>query len=118
MKQVGWMAAGCIGSWLIASSLTGRPTELFLAMAGPLLAAAATWIAVERTQRQNAAGVSRVLMSAFALKMLLFGGYVVAVSRVPGVDLAFFGAAFFVYFVVLYVVQAILLRGLTVPQAS
>ena len=118
MKQVGWMAAGCLGSWAIASSVAGRPTELFLGMAGPLVVAAATWLAVERAQRHGAARVTRVLMSAFALKMLFFGGYVVAVSRVPQVDLAFFGGAFFVYFVVLYVVQAILLRGLTMPQAS
>jgi len=118
MKQVGWMTAGCLGSWAIVSSLAGRPAELFLGMAGPLVAATATWLAVERAQRQDAARVTRVLMAAFGLKMLFFGGYVVAVSRVPEVDLAFFGVAFFFYFVVLYVVQAVLLRGLTVPHTS
>jgi len=118
MKQVVWMAAGCVGSWLVAAALLDRSTELLLGMAGPLVAAAGTWIAVERAHRQDPARVTRLMMAAFGLKMLFFGAYVVAVSRVPGLDLVAFGAAFFVYFVVLYVVQAFLLRGLTVPQAS
>ena len=45
-------------------------------------------------------------------KVLFFGAYVVAVSRVPGLDLVTFGASFFVYFVALYIVQAFLIRGL------
>lgn len=118
MKQVLWMAAGCLGSWLVATGILGHPSTLLLGMVGPLVAAAATWLLVERTHRQDPSKVTRVLMTAFAAKMLFFGVYVVAVSRVPGVDLRVFGATFFVYFVVLYVVQAFLLRGLTVPQAS
>jgi uncharacterized membrane protein YozB (DUF420 family) len=118
MKQVVWMAAGSLGSWLVAAAVTGYSSEVFLGMAGPLVAAAATWLLVERTQRADPSKVTRVLMTAFAAKMLFFGGYVLAVSRVPQLDLAAFGVAFFVYFVVLYVVQAVLLRGLTVPQAS
>jgi hypothetical protein len=118
MKQVVWMAAGSLGSWLVAAAVAGFWSEVFLGMAGPLVAAAATWLLVEHTHRQDPSKVARVLMTAFAAKMLFFGVYVVAVSRVPAVDLAAFGVAFLVYFVVLYVVQAILLRGLTVPQAS
>jgi uncharacterized membrane protein YozB (DUF420 family) len=118
MKQVVWMAAGSLGGWLVAAAVTGFSSEVFLGMAGPLVAAAATWLLVERTQRQDPSKVTRALMTAFAAKMLFFGVYVVAVSRVPQLNLAAFGAAFLVYFVVLYVVQAFLLRGLTVPQAS
>ncbi len=118
MKQVMWMAAGCVGSWLVAVALVDRTTELLLGMLGPLVAAAGTWLVVERTQRQDPAQVTRVMMSAFGLKMLFFGLYVVGVSRVPGIDLPTFGVAFFVYFVVLYIVQALLLRGLTAPRAS
>ena len=118
MKQVVWMAAGCIGSWLIAAALFSRSSEVFFGMAGPLVAAVATWVLVDRTHRQDPSRVTGLLMTAFALKMLFFGLYVVAVSRVPGLDLRVFGVSFFVYFVVLYVVQAFLLRGLTATQAS
>lgn len=118
MKQVLWMAAGCVGSWIVAAALLGRPAETLLGMLGPLVAAAGTWLVVERTHRLDPARLTRVLMTAFGLKMLFFGLYVVAVSRVAGIDLATFGVAFFVYFVVLYVVQAFLLRGLTAPRVS
>jgi hypothetical protein len=118
MKQVVWMTAGCLVSGLVAIGVAGRPVELLLGMAGPLAAAAGTWLLVERAQRQDPSSVTRILMTAFAVKMLFFGVYVVAVSRVPQLDLAAFGAAFFVYFVVLYIVQAVLLRGLTVPRTT
>lgn len=118
MKQVVWMAAGSLGSWLIAAVVAGFSSEVFLGMAGPLVASAATWLFVDSTHRQDPSKVARVLMAAFAAKMLFFGAYVVLVMRVPGLDLTAFAVAFLVYFVVLYVVQAVLLRGLTVPQAS
>jgi len=118
MKQIMWMAAGCVGSWLVAALFFDRTSELFLGMVGPLLASAATWLAIDRTQRRNPSGVTRVLMGALMAKVLFFGAYVVAVSRVPGIDLGTFGAAFFVYFLALYIVQAFLIRGLGVPQAS
>ena len=112
------MAAGCVGSWLAAAAVIGPSTELFFGMAGPLVAAVATWLLVERTHSRTPGQVTRVLMTAFGAKMLFFGAYVLAVSRVPGLDLAMFGVSFFVYFATLYVVQAVLLRGLTAPQAS
>jgi hypothetical protein len=118
MKQVVWMAAGCVGSWLVAAVLFDRTSELFLGMIGPLVAAAATWMAIERTQRHNPSGVTRLLMGALMAKVLFFGAYVVGVSRVPGIDLPTFAASFFVYFVALYIAQAFLIRGLGVPQAS
>lgn len=118
MKQVTWMAAGCVGSWLVAALLFNRASELFLGMIGPLVAAAATWIAIDRAQRQDPSRVTRLLMGALMAKVLFFGAFVVGVSRVPGLDLGTFGAAFFVYFVALYIVQAFLIRGLGVPQTS
>ena len=118
MKQVGWMAAGCLGSWIIATALLGTRTEILLGMIGPLVAAAGTWLAIEGTARRDPARVTRVLMAAFGLKLLFFGAYVVGISRVPGIDLATFAVAFFVYFVVLYIVQAFLVRGLTAPRPS
>jgi hypothetical protein len=118
MKQVMWMVAGCVGSWLVAATLFGRTSELFLGMIGPLLTSAATWAAIERTHRRAPAQVTGLMMGALMAKLLFFGAYVVVVSRVPGIDLPTFGASFFVYFVALYIAQAFLIRGLGVPQAS
>ncbi len=118
MKQAVWMSAGCLGSWLVAAGVAGYSAELVLGMAGPLVAAVTTWLLVERTHRQNPSKVTGLLMTAFAVKMLFFGAYVVAVSRVPQLNLMVFGVAFFSYFVVLYIVQAFLLRGLTVQQTA
>ena len=118
MKQVTWMAAGCVGSWLVAAMLFERTSELFLGMIGPLATSAATWVAIERTHRRTPAQVTGLMMGAMMAKLLFFGAYVVAVSRVPGIDLQAFGISFFVYFVALYIVQAFLIRDLGVPQAS
>lgn len=118
MKQVFWMAAVCVGSWLAAAWLAGRPSELFLGMAGPLVAASVTWLAVDRAHRRHPSAVTRVLMAALGLKMLFFGVYVVAVSRIEDVDLMAFGASFVSYFVALYIVQAFLIRGLAARPAA
>ncbi len=118
MKQIGWMAAGCLGSWIIATAFLGVRIEVLLGMIGPLVAAVGTCLAVQRAARRDPARVTRVLMAAFGLKLLFFGAYVVGVSRMPGIDLATFAVAFFAYFAVLYVVQAFLVRGLTAPRPS
>jgi hypothetical protein len=118
MKHVMWMVVGCVGSWLVAAMLFDRTSELFLGMIGPLVASAGTWAAIERTHRRAPAQVSGLMMGAMLAKLLFFGAYVVAISRIPGIDLQAFGVAFFVYFVSLYIAQAFLIRGLSVPQAS
>lgn len=118
MKQVLWMTAGCVGSWLVAAGLTDRPLETFLGMAGPLASSAVTWMAIERAWRRDPTSVTRLMMGALGLKVLFFGAYVVGVSRVPGLEAGVFGAAFLLYFVALYVAQAFLIRGLAAPRAS
>lgn len=118
MKQVMWMVAGCLASWLAATAMVDHRNELLLGMVGPLFAAGATWLVVERANRRGPEQVTRRLVAAFGLKMLFFGVYVVLVSRVPGLNLAMFAIAFFAYFVTLYAVQALLLRGLTAGQTS
>lgn len=118
MKQVLWMAAACVSSWLVAASVTDRPTETFLGMAGPLTAAAGTWLAVERTWRRDPVRVTRLLMAALFIKLVFFGLYTVAVSQIDGLDLGTYGIAFLIYFAGLFAYQGLLLRGLVAPQAS
>jgi hypothetical protein len=118
MKQVAWMTAGCVGSGVLAALVIRRPVELLFGMLGPLVATSATWLAVTRAQRRNPAGLTSLLVGAFAAKLVFFAAYVVVVNRLWPMDLTVFGAAFTVYFMALYVVQAVLMRGLAPAQAS
>ena len=118
MKQVVWMTAGSVAGWMAAVAVAGYATEVFLGMLGPLLAACATWLVVARAHRRDPSRVTAVLMAAFAVKVLFFGAYVVLAMRLGQLELTPFTAAFAVYFVSLYVVQAMLVQGLAAPQAS
>lgn len=118
MKQIVWMAAGCIGSWLVATLLMGQARELFLGMLGPLVASTGTWMALIRAYRQDPSRVTGVLMRAFGAKMVFFSVYVLIAARVGSLDVVPFVASFAVYFIGLQVVMAAFVRGLTVPQAS
>ncbi len=86
--------------------------ELFLGMIAPLAIAVGTWIAVERTHKTNPAGVTAVMMGGFLGKMVLFGAYVVIVLRGLSVRPVPFVASFTVYFIGLYLVEALYLKRL------
>jgi hypothetical protein len=118
MMQLVWIAAGCLGTGLVAALAFGYALEIFAGMFGPLVASGATWIAIERTYRRDPARVSGVLMRAFGAKMLFFGAYVVLAVRVLALDVVPFAAAFAAFFLGLQAVVASLARGLMAPQAS
>ena len=77
------MTATCVVSAAaIAALVPSWPArDIAAGMAGPLLAACVTWWLVERTWRTNPAGLSGVMMGAFAIKLVLFGVYVVFALR-------------------------------------
>jgi len=77
------MTATCVVSAAaIAALVPSWPArDIAVGMAGPLLAACVTWWLVERTWRANPAGLSGVMMGAFAIKLVLFGVYVVFALR-------------------------------------
>jgi hypothetical protein len=118
MKHLRWIVAACFASWALVLT-SGQPAaETFFGMLGPLVAVIGTCAIVERTHRAAPERVGSVLMGAFAAKMVFFGAYVVLVTRLWNLELRPFAASFVAYFVALYVVQAMLVRGLTVRQAS
>ena len=112
MKPVEWMVGASVASCLAAIALFGMGRELFLGMIAPLVIAVGTWIAVERTHRTNPSGVTAVMMGGFVGKMVLFGAYVVIVLRGLSVRPVPFVASFTVYFVGLYLVEALYLKRL------
>lgn len=101
-------------SWLVIRLVTGGgfDPEVLLGMAAPLGSAVLTWMAVERTHRVAPARVTSVLIWGFALKMLVFGVYVVAMLRPVALRPIPFVASFTGYFITLHVMEALFLKRL------
>jgi hypothetical protein len=87
-------------------------------MLGPLFAAVVSWVLMDRASRAGSGRLTSVMMTAFFAKMVFFGTYVVAVMRVPGLELRPFAVSFTAYFVALYAVEAWLIQGLSSRRAS
>jgi hypothetical protein len=117
MKQLLPILAACLVSWGIVTLSGGSSGAVFFGMAGPLLAVGATWLAAERVHRHNPNGVGSVLMAAFAFKVLFFGAYIAIITKLSDVEITAFMASFVIYFIALYIVQAVLVRRLTLSPA-
>jgi hypothetical protein len=114
MKPVGWMGGVSLMSWLlmrVTSDGRGDPEVLF-GMAGPLISAVGSWVAYERAHRSVPGRLTNVMIAALAVKMIFFGGYVVAMLRGLGLRPVPFVVSFAVYFIVLHVMEALFLRRL------
>jgi hypothetical protein len=115
MTSVAWMTTGSVASWLLAIAIVPNAprAEWLLGMLGPLVAVAASWVAIERAHRRDAVQVSAVLLKAFPVKALFFAGYVVVMLRGLALRPVPFIVSFSCYFVALYAVEALLLQRLS-----
>ncbi len=114
ISVIGGMTATCVavGAALTALMPGWSPADVAAGMAGPLAAAAVSWWLVERAWRSHPAGVSSLMMAAFAVKLVFFGLYVVIALRVLNVAAVPFAVSFTASFVGLYVAEAVLLHKL------
>ena len=114
MTPVGLMVGAGVGSWLVVTALLGTETGIavFLGMLAPLAMTVGTWVAIERTHRRNPADVTRLMMAAFAGKMVFFGAYVVLVLQGLSVRPQPFVISFTAYFIGLYLIEALYLKRL------
>ena len=111
MKAIAVMAAGSIGSWLLAAALFGAASrDVLLGMLGPVGVACGTWALMERTYRADPARLTGVMVAAFAGKVLFFGTYVAVVMRFGSVHPVPFIMSFTGYFIVLYGIEALFLK--------
>jgi hypothetical protein len=114
MKLVAWMLAGSILSAIVLTMLPGVSTrrEIWLGMLGPLISAVASWIVMERQHRLQPQGMTRLLIKAFAAKMIFFGIYIAFILIIELVRPIPFVISFAGYYIALHIVEAIGLRHL------
>ena len=114
MTAVAWMVGASLLSWLVTTlSTDGRvDPEVLLGMAGPLASAVVSWVAYERAHRSAPGRLTNVMITALALKMVFFGGYVGVMLR--GLDLrpVPFIVSFAAYFIALHTMEAAFLHRL------
>ena len=114
MKLVWWMLSGSVLSAFLLSALIGAGLrlEIWLGMLGPLLSALASWIVMERQYARRPEGLTRVLIKAFAAKMIFFAGYIAVLTGMSIVKPIPFAISFLGYFLALHLIEAIGLRRL------
>jgi hypothetical protein len=120
MKLVLWMLSGSVFSAGILSLVLGAGArlEVWLGMLGPLVSAVASWIAMGRQYARHPEGLTRILIKAFAAKMIFFAGYVTVLLGAGLVHAIPFAISFLGYFLSLHIVEAVGLHRLQVAGIS
>ena len=86
--------------------MLGRGYEVLLGVAGPAVVAGASWALMTRTWTRDPAALLPLLLRAFAVKALIFIGYVALVAGVFDVRLTPFVLSFTVAFLATYLAEA------------
>jgi hypothetical protein len=120
MKPVVIMILASVVTWAIVAAVLKPQTsiEVLFGMLGPLAAVSATWLIVEWGYRQRPTELTSLMMVAFLLKMIFFGGYVAIMLRVAGFRTIPFVASFTSYFIALYVMEALYMKRLFSERLS
>jgi len=114
MKPVAWMVAASGVAWvLVTAVLADRANpEAAWGIAGPLTVAIVSWMAYVRANQAAPERLTRVMITAFALKLMFFSVYVTAAMRVLDLRAAPFVVSFTSAFIVLHAMEAFSLRRL------
>ncbi len=114
MKTVLCMTAGCTISWALVTAIFAPQAglEVLLGMIAPLAVAIVTLVLVERTYRRDPRQLTRLMITAFVSKLVLFGVYLTIVIGVFSLKAFPFIVSFVTYFVVLHFMEAVRLRRL------
>jgi hypothetical protein len=114
MKPVAWMVAASVAVWLLVTIvLADRANpEAVWGVAGPLASAIASWLAYVRAHGSTPERLTKVMVSAFALKLLFFSTYVTVTMRVLELRPAPFVVSFVSAFIALLAMEAFSLRRL------
>jgi hypothetical protein len=114
MKPLLSMVGAGLLAGLLATTVLGAQAavEVSLGTLGPLLASCGSWMLIERTMRRDPTQVTPLMMKLFAVKMLLFGVFVVAALLGLRLRPVPFLVSFTSAFVTLHLVEALYLQRL------
>lgn len=114
MTPVVSMVAVAMALWGVVTLVGGARVspEVGFGMAAPLVAAVGSWLVTARVHAVDPARVTGVMVVAFGVKALLFGGYVVAGVRGMELRPVPFALSFAGFLIALYAVEAYFLRQL------
>lgn len=111
---IGWMVAASFVCWGGLSFVMGPESRsaVLLGSVGPLVAAVATWIVVERMHARKPDRVSSAMIKLLAAKMLFFGAYVASAVLLLQLPVRAFVVSFTSQYIMLHFIEALLLRRL------
>ena len=111
---VAWMTGVGLAIWVGALATMGAAAhpEALIGVAGPLASVNASWLVMARAQAAGPDRLMAVMIRAAALKMVLFGAFVVVVLGTMNVRPVPFIATFTVSFIGLYALEAYFLKRL------
>ena len=114
MKPVAWMVVASGVAWLLvtAAAADRANPEAAWGIAGPLTGAAVSWVAYVRAHGLAPERLTRVMITAFALKLMFFSVYVTMAIRVLELRPAPFVMSFTSAFIALHAMEAFSLRRL------
>lgn len=120
MNLTRWMVVGSVLSWLAVTAIAGPSTrlEVFFGMLGPLLVTIVSWVMADRTYRSRPERLTAFMITAFAAKLVFFGGYVAFGLGVLGLEPVPFVASFTVYYISLHMAEAACMRQLFAGPAQ
>ena len=120
MTPVVSMVAVAVALWGVVTLVGGAEVspEAGFGMVVPLVAAVGSWLVTARAHAVDPARVTNVMVAAFGVKALLFGGYVVAGVLGMGLRPVPFALSFAGFLIALYAVEAYFLRQLFVGSSQ
>lgn len=106
------MTAVAAAIWIAGVLVWGSPAraDVGLGVAGPLVAALASWGLIARTVRRAPARLTGRMFGALAAKMVFFAAFVVGAIRGMHVEPIAFAVSFTAAFITLHGVEAVWLR--------
>lgn len=108
--MVGASAASCLAIGLFLPRQTG--IEVMFGMLGPLAAATISLLLAQRIYQRRPEALTRLMIAAFAAKLVFFGAYVAIMLQMLMLTAMPFVISFTGYFIVLYLIEALFLKRL------
>jgi len=114
MKPIYWIVGASAASCLAIAPFLQRQTsiEVMFGMLGPLAAATISLLLAQRTWERRPEAIMRLMVAAFAAKLVFFAAYVAVMLRILALTPMPFVVSFASYFIILYLIEALLLKRL------